>query len=100
MRVVLDRNLVTRRVSIYVFPAESVVAGERDGEVTLATFRPGDVPEPTYVIDERWFNEIVREALRDGGVPEPDALADARAMRDRLLAMVEAEWAARVEGRS
>lgn len=100
MRVVLDRNLVTRRVSIYVFPAEDVIASERAGEMFYETLKHGDQPEPTYVIDERWFNEIIREALRDGGVPEPDTLADARKTRDRLMAMVEAEWAARVEARS
>lgn len=98
MRVVLEQDPMRRSMKVWLLPSDDlVVRQDPDGTWSFEPFAFGDSPEPSLVLPSQWFEALVREALASGGVPEPDALADARKMRDRLMAMVESAWNARTE---
>ena len=52
------------------------------------------VMQPTMFID-RFFYAAIRQAMIGEAIDNDDALRDTRAIRDRLLKMVETEWQSR-----
>lgn len=77
---------------------DSIYRVTDDGRLRRDTIPEGqsDV-EPTYVLPVDAFEAIIREG--SGIVPPSDAthaaLTDAKAVRDRLMSLVESEWQSR-----
>lgn len=88
MRVVIDRDLPADDVVIYVRGVEHALVMQ-DGQPTWIPQLERAVTPAFLRLKTQLWEDILREALRTGGAPEPDALADARAVRDRNLALVE-----------
>lgn len=105
VRAHVERNWLTRQINIWLYDQAGrftiTYAIGAEGELVGIKHEDdgmGKLPDrPTLSLPQEAFEAIVKEGA--GIVPPSeathDALVDARAQRDRLLAMVESEWASR-----
>lgn len=98
MKARIEREWTRDAVKVWLYQpgpnmTAQVVAIQPDGELLLHNVEGGGVlPAPSFVLPTAALEALVREA---SGVLPPsettvDAMRDARATRDRLLALVEA----------
>lgn len=91
--VVIVNDPVTLYTDIYIFMGDRVGRYVAGG-IGWHKHEQGTMPEaPTLRFDRLVWESIVRAAV--GPTPSEDILRDTRMVRDRLLAMVEAEWQAK-----
>lgn len=91
--VVIVNDPVTLYTDIYIYMGDRV-GRYNAGGIAWAKHEPGTKPEaPTLRLDRLVWESIIRAAV--GPTPSDDVLRDTRMVRDRLLAMVEAEWQAK-----
>ena len=96
MRVEVEREAATRRWKVWVIQEAGGVFRVMDamGNWLDEELSPGAPPPPTWLIDEEVWIPLTAAilGLPTDQAPLADHLNDARAMRDRLLTLVEAGY--------
>ena len=96
MKVIVNRDLVTARVSIWITDDRHQYLHRYSemGTELVPIIEGVEPPAPSITMHEDMWNALVEHVRSEPhGLPTRDAIDDARKIRDRLLTMIEQRWA-------